>query len=84
MRAAIIEAHHMLLSLRQGDPVQVRSDGRYLAVTVQREIHSADPGGFGSTESRRITVGFGPGRWNREVTVEALANDPSLLTRGRS
>jgi hypothetical protein len=81
MRAEVIEARNFLADLRPGDPVRIKVDDDYAHVTVQRPLRSADPGGFGSTESSRVTVGYGPGRWNREVTVEALAADKELLTR---
>ena len=79
MRAEIIKAHQFLASLRTGDEVTLFRDGRLLDVTVQRPLHKPDPGGFGSTEASRVTVGFGPGRWNTEVTVQDLADHPMRL-----
>lgn len=54
--------------LQVGDPVVVVADGRSHRVTVQRAV---DPGEFAAPESRTVTVGFGPGRWNREVSNAA-------------
>lgn len=84
MRVEIIQARDFLAGLRPGDPVRLLWDGKQHDLTVQRPLRTADPGGFGSLESQRVTIGYGPGRWNTEVTVERLAGAPDLLVRRQS
>lgn len=66
-------AHAMLQSLEAGQEVTLIRDGRELAVTVQRSIRKMDGGGFGSWDHSAVTVGYGPGRWNTEVTAAGIA-----------
>jgi hypothetical protein len=66
------EAHTFLASLKVGEPVLIHRDGRTNEVTVQRELTPGDGGGFGSWDHSRVTVGYGPGRWNTEVTPAAI------------
>jgi hypothetical protein len=75
------QAHTFLASLRVGDPVTITQDGREIAVTVQRELRRTDGGGFGSWDHAAVTVGFGPGRWNVEVTAVALEQGRAALSR---
>lgn len=65
-------AHSFLASLRVGDAVTLTRDGRENTVTVQREIRAMDGGGFGSWDHSAVTVGYGPGRWNVEVTAAGI------------
>lgn len=66
------EAHTFLASLTPGDAVVITRDGRENAVTVQRPIRRMDGGGFGSWDHSAVTVGYGPGRWNTEVTPAGI------------
>lgn len=75
--AALRERVEFLSSLRVGDEVILRRDGGDLRVTVQRAMRGADPDGSGalvcgSLEHSPVTIGFGVGRWNREVTAADL------------
>jgi hypothetical protein len=61
-----------ITSLRPGDRVLVGQDGRTHEMYVdQRGVHRCD-GPYGSWESTRVTVTFGPGRYCREVDVDAI------------
>lgn len=63
-----------LASLKEGDPVQiVTADGRVSDVTVTREFRRMDGGGFGSLDHGAVTVGYGRGRWNTEVTASRIS-----------
>lgn len=62
------EALSTLASLEVGDTVVVDQT----TCTVQRRLHHAD--GFGAVYSQQVTVGFGPGRWNRSVSAAAMAD----------
>ena len=66
-------AHTMLRSLETGQEVTLIRDGRESVVTVQRTIRRMDGGGFGSWDHSAVTVGYGPGRWNMEVTAAGIA-----------
>lgn len=55
-----------LAELAPGTPVTLVRDGRRHDVTVQR--WSRD----GSPDHARLTVGYGPGRWNLEVTAAGI------------
>jgi hypothetical protein len=63
-----------LAKLRAGDPVRIWQDGRAIEVTVTREFRRSDGGGFGSLDHSTISVGFGPGRWNTEVSGARIAD----------
>lgn len=67
------EASALLSSLKAGDEVVLTQDGRDLHVTVQRELCGRDPGGFGHPDNWAVTVGWGPGRYNTEVTPARMA-----------
>lgn len=66
------KAYEFLASLRQGDRVTISQDGRESVVTVQRELRRMDGGGFGSWDHSAVTVGYGPGRFNLEVTPAGI------------
>lgn len=66
------EHHTFLGTLRAGDKVTLTMDSRDLELTVGREIHSIDPGGYGHPHSSRVTVGYGLGRWNVDVEASSL------------
>lgn len=66
------KAHTFLAKLRTGDPVTVIKDGRKIELTVQRELRRMDGGGFGSWDHSAVTVGYGPGRYNFEITPASL------------
>lgn len=68
----LTEARMIAASLTPGAPVVVTLDGRDIECTVQRR-GSGDGGGFGHPDSARITVGYGLGRWNMEVTAAGIA-----------
>ena len=59
---------YRLAELRVGQPVRLAVDGQEHDLTVQREFTRGDGGGFGSIDHGTITVGYGPGRWNTEVS----------------
>jgi len=75
------EARSFLSSLREGQPVTITIDGRAQDVTVQHGLRSGDPGGFGHPDSAKVTVGYGPGRWNVEVSAASLAAGHQQLER---
>lgn len=70
-----------LSALQPGDAVLVTRDGRTLAVHV---VRIAPPGTWGTSvlAGPRVTVGFGPGRWNIEVDAHILAAGHVRLERG--
>jgi len=66
--AAIFERYALLARLSTGDVVEFTApESGTRRLTVQRELRAADPSG-GEMGSSRVTIGYGPGRWNREVT----------------
>lgn len=73
--------HSFLASLHVGDVVTITRDGRDNTVTVQRSLHRSDPGGFGSWDHSKVTVGYGPGRWNTEVSAAGLEAGHYSLSR---
>lgn len=73
MRKEITAAVEYLSTLKTGDPVTVKDGGREYNMFVSRPARRSD-GPFGSYESTRVTVTFGPGRYSREVTAEQMAN----------
>lgn len=63
--------HQIASRLREyepGDPIAIFSDGKWQEFEVQRG--HTEP--LGSVDSVAITVGFGPGRYNREVSAAAI------------
>lgn len=61
-------------TLHKGDALRYTADGRTSLVTVQSE-----PEVLGSHGSRSVTVGFGPGRWNRSVCNDGQAHGYYVL-----
>lgn len=80
MRREIVQAVEALSALRQGDAVRVTLDGREHVMYVSREARRSD-GAFGSYESTRITVTFGPGRYATEVTAERIAAGTQMIAK---
>jgi hypothetical protein len=60
----------LIASLNMGDPVRITVDGRAHDVTVQRR-EGLDV--YKHPDGRTVTVGYGPGRWNTEVSAERIA-----------
>lgn len=67
-----------LATLEEGDAVLVTKDGKTHALHVMR---TAAPGPDTGSE-RRVTVGFGPGRWAFEVTIGAINAGFVTIERG--
>lgn len=67
-----------LAQLKHGDPVVLDKDGKRLALTVTDEYRRAEAG-FGSVDHGKITVGYGPGRWNTEITAAAISHGFAAL-----
>lgn len=65
---ALLRACRLLSGLRLGDEVIVTLDGRDRLVTVQSTLRR-DPGHVGDPHHARVTVGYGPGRWNIAVSA---------------
>lgn len=65
------EAIALISSLKDGDPVLVTRDGRTKLMFVSGAPRRSD-GAFGSPESTRVTVTFGPGRYATEVAADNL------------
>ena len=80
MDRKITSAVDMLGSFKAGDAVKITTDGRTNSMFVSRTLHRCD-GPFGSYESARITVTFGPGRYAREITAEQIASGKALIER---
>jgi hypothetical protein len=74
------EAHRLLAGLRVGDPVLLHRDGKALELTVQQELHKTDGGGFGSWDHAAVSVGYGPGRYNTEISAATIAVGYAQLT----
>lgn len=74
------EAFNLLASLREGDAVLVTQDGRESTMYVSRDLHRAD-GAYGSWEGSRVTVTFGPGRYSREISADAVGNGYVSIVR---
>lgn len=81
MDRRITNAVDFIATLRTHDLVQVTMNGRRYNMEVSREMHRCD-GAFGSYESNRVTVTFGPGGYAREVTAEQIANGTVEIERG--
>lgn len=65
-------AYTLLAGLKVGEQVDVTIDGRNYTVTVQRALMGGDGGGFGSWDYASVTVGYGPGRWNTEISAAGI------------
>ena len=55
-----------LATLKPGTTVLLSEDGKEHEVTVQRFVRD------GSIDHASLTVGYGPGRWNREVSAARI------------
>lgn len=66
------ELHSFLASLKVGDQVVLTRDTRPRVLTVQRELRRTDGRDLGSWDHAAVTVGYGPGRFNTEVTAAGL------------
>ena len=80
-RPTIAEASALLGSLHVGDPVVYSDGGSDIAVTVPRGLRAGDGGGFGHPHSATVSVGYGPGRWNVEVSAQRIADGYVTLRR---
>lgn len=67
------KAINLLEGFKLKDKVRVVSDGHPLDMYVSRTARRSD-GQFGSSQSTRVTVTFGPGRYSREVTADQLVH----------
>lgn len=67
------KAINLLESFKVKDPVRVFSDDHAADMYVSRTARRSD-GKFGSPQSTRITVTYGPGRYAREVTADQLVH----------
>ena len=72
-------ARTFLATLKPGDAVILTDGGKELAVTVQRPLGHTE--GFGHPHSAAVTVGFGPGRYNREVSAHTMIESGVGLVR---
>lgn len=55
-----------LAALKPGTTILLTEDGREMEVQVQRFTRD------GSIDHAKLTVGYGPGRWNREVSAVGI------------
>ena len=65
---SLAEARVLVGQLEPGMSVILTTDGRDYPCIVQRREE-----GFGHPDSKNVTVGYGPGRWNQEVNAAGLA-----------
>jgi len=70
-KMTMAEAIQLIGSLRDGDLVRVTQDGRSHVMIVSGPPRRAD-GPFGSPESTRVTVTYGPGKYATEVAADNL------------
>lgn len=63
-----------LAELAVGTPVRIKQDGRWIEAQVTRAFRRGDGLGFGSLDHGSVSVGFGPGRWNTEVSGARIAD----------
>lgn len=80
IRREIWDAIDTLSVLKVGDSVEVTEDGRTSTMLVTRPIHRSD-GAFGSVESNRVTVSYGPGRYATEVHAERMADGRQAIRK---
>lgn len=66
----LAQARLIIASLNPGDSVRITLDGRAHDVTVQRR-EGLDV--YRHPDSRAVTVGYGPGRWNTEISADRIA-----------
>lgn len=64
----LTEARQLMGTLHPGVSVIFTVDGRDHPCVVQRREE-----GFGHPDSKSVTIGYGPGRWNQEVNAAGLA-----------
>lgn len=62
------EARRIMSQLDPGASVIVTLDGKDIPCIVQRR-----DAGFGHPDSKNVTVGYGPGRWNQEINAAGIA-----------
>ena len=75
---ALLEAREVIASLKVGDLVTITVDGRdILAVVQRREGHEV----YRHPDGRSVTVGYGPGRWNTEVSASSIADGYTPLRK---
>lgn len=74
------EALALLTKLRAGDRVIVRLDSGDAEMTVSREARRSD-GAYGSWESTRVTVTFGPGRYSTEISADGVGHGYQAIRR---
>lgn len=67
------KAINLLESFKVKDLVRVVSDGHAADMYISRTARRSD-GKFGSPQSTRVTVTYGPGRYAREVTADQLVH----------
>lgn len=72
MRTEMVTALDLLRGLREGEVVYLTRDGSRSKVTVQRAFR-VDLGG-GSQDHAKVTLGYGPGRWNMEVSAAGIVD----------
>ena len=77
-KMTMAEAIQLIGSLKDGDLVRITRDGRINVMIVSGKPRRAD-GAFGSPESTRVTVTYGPGRYATEVSADNLVR----VRRGR-
>ena len=79
MSPLLAETIALLADLREGEQVTLTRDGNRSTVTVQRAFR-VDVGG-GSREHGVVTVGYGPGRWNTEVSARMILDGYAKIER---
>jgi hypothetical protein len=78
----ILQAIDFLHTLSEGEKVTVSEYGRLLSpgLYVSRTAHRSD-GAFGSVESTRVTVTYGPGRYSTDIAADAIGAGRYVMTR---
>ncbi len=84
MSHELVSTISMLQSLEPGDPVTVSGSHKAMLheVHVTTPWHRRDGGGFGSAEHAAVVVGFGPGRWNVDVSAARIVEGYVTLIPG--
>lgn len=75
MDRKFVEAVDLLATFKHDDPVRVKehTNDEPRDMWISRTIHRAD-GKFGSYESSRVTVTYGPGRYATKITAEMMVH----------
>jgi len=73
MKREYAVAVNLLSTLKRGDMVEFIDGSKTYTMAVTREIHRSD-GQFGSYESSRVTVSYGPGRYSRDLTADQMVH----------